>query len=222
MLKQLLSIWQEDNLLSKSDEQFNGMLISLRTMFDSTMEYIWKYEEGKSAQGIYDEDIEINKSERKIRKRIIEHLSIQPGVGVSQCLILMSIGKDAERIGDYCKNLLEVVVNYGKPFKTDSYTDALKKMQIEIDEMFTKTIECLRKDSLEIANDVHEKATGLNKECEQYILKLYDSEGLDVRSAISYVLIFRFLKRIISHLGNISTSVSMPVHKLDYFDEKLL
>ena len=222
MLKQLLSIWHEDSLLSKSDEQFNEMLNSLRTMFGWSMEYIWNYEKDKSPKEIYDKDIEINKAERKIRKRIIEHLSIQPGIGVSQCLILMSIGKDAERIGDYCKNLLEVVVKHGIPFKPDSYVSELKSMQNKIDEMFEKTINCLRQDSLKIANEVHEMATRLSKDCEQYILKVYDSTDLDVRSAISYVLLSRFLKRIVSHLGNISTSVSMPVHKLDYFDEKVL
>ena len=222
MLKQLLSIWQEDSLLSKSDEQFNEMLNSLRTMFGWSMDYIWHYEKGKSAKEIYDQDIKINKAERKIRKRIVEHLSIQPGIGVSQCLVLMSIGKDAERIGDYCKNLLEVAVKHGVVFKEDSYVDELKTMQGNIDEMFEKTMKCLRQDSMKIANTVHEMATGLNKDCEQIILKVYESNDLDVRSAISYVLLSRFLKRIVSHLGNISTSVSMPVHKLDYFDEKVL
>ncbi len=222
MLKQLLSIWQEDSLLSKSDEQFNEMLNSLRTMFGWSMDYIWHYEKDKSSKEIYDKDIKINKAERKIRKRIVEHLSIQPGIGVSQCLVLMSIGKDAERIGDYCKNLLEVAVKHGVVFKDDSYVDELKTMQGNIDEMFEKTINCLRQDSMKIANTVHEMATGLNKDCEQIILKVYESNDLDVRSAISYVLLSRFLKRIVSHLGNISTSVSMPVHKLDYFDEKVL
>ena len=222
MLKQLLSIWQKDSLLLKSDEQFNEMLNSLKTMFGWSMDYIWNYEKGKSAKEIYDKDIKINKAERKIRKRIIEHLSIQPEIGVSQCLVLMSIGKDAERIGDYCKNLLEVAMKHGAAFKADSYVDELKIMQRNIDEMFEETIDCLRQDSIKIANMVHEKATSLNKDCEQIILKVYESNDLDVRSAISYVLLARFLKRIISHLGNISTSVSMPVHKLDYFDEKLL
>ena len=222
MLKHLLSIWQKDSLLSKSDEQFNEMLNSLRTMFGWSMEYIWNYETGKSAKEIYDKDIKINKAERKIRKRIVAHLSIQPGIGVSQSLVLMSIGKDAERIGDYCKNLLEVAIKHGVGFKTDSYVNELKTMQSNIDEMFEKTIECLRQDSMEIANKNHEMETTLNKECEQYILKIYESNDLDVRSAISYVLLSRFMKRIVSHLGNISTSVSMPVHKLDYFDEKIL
>lgn len=222
MLKQFLSIWQKDSLLTKSDEQFNKMLNSLRTMFNWSMDYIWNYEKGKSAKEIYDKDIKINKAERKIRKRIIEHLSIQPGIGVSQCLVLMSIGKDAERIGDYCKNLLEVVEKHGVAFKADSYVDELKTMQGKIDGMFDKTIECLRQDSMEIANEVHEIKTSLNKDCEQFILKVYESNDLDVRSAISYVLLSRFMKRIVSHLGNISTSVSMPVHKLDYFDEKVL
>jgi len=30
----------------------------------------------------------------------------------------------------------------------------------------------------------------------------------------------RYLKRVRAHLGNIASSVVMPIHKIDYFDEK--
>ena len=31
-----------------------------------------------------------------------------------------------------------------------------------------------------------------------------------------------FFKRIIAHLGNVASSLVMPLHKLDYYDEKHL
>jgi len=134
----------------------------------------------------------------------------------------MSITKDAERIGDYCKNLLEVALHYGKPFPQDGYVEDLKNIQNQVEDMFAKTAECFRNDNVEVANSVLHMKTSLGKDCEDFILRIYASEDLDVPTAVSYVLISRFFKRVISHLGNISTSVSMPVHKLDYFDERLL
>ena len=222
MLKQLFSIWRQHDLLSQSVDQFNEMLESLHSMFGWSMDYVWNYEEGKSSEDIYKKDISINKTERRIRKRLVEHLSIQPGDSTNQCLVFMSITKDAERIGDYCKNLLEVAVHYGKPFPEDSYVEALKNIQSQVEEMFAKTADCFRNDSVEIAKSVHHMKTSLGKDCEDFILRIYSSGDLDVPTAVSYVLISRFFKRVISHLGNISTSVSMPVHKLDYYDEKVL
>jgi len=37
---------------------------------------------------------------------------------------------------------------------------------------------------------------------------------------VCLALAFRFLKRVNAHLGNIASSVVMPLHKIDYFDEK--
>ena len=42
-------------------------------------------------------------------------LSLQSGSGVASSLVLMSVVKDAERVGDYCKNLLEVAQMLQEP-----------------------------------------------------------------------------------------------------------
>ena len=75
---------------------------------------------------------------------------------------------------------------------------------------------------MNIANKIHEDEKMLRQECENFINTVMNSSDLKVPEAISYVMIVRFFKRIIGHLGNITTSVSMPVHKLDYFDENYL
>jgi len=114
MLKQLFSLWKQDDLLAKSVDEFNLMLKSLNHMFTWTMDFVWQYQEGNSCKELYERDIEINQAERSIRKQIVEHLTFQPGQGVNQSLVLMSIVKDAERIGDYCKNIVEVAVHHKK------------------------------------------------------------------------------------------------------------
>ena len=58
-------------------------------------------------QYFYDRDIEVNEQEKKIRRLLFEHLTINPQYDLSGALIIMSIIKDNERIGDYSKNLLE-------------------------------------------------------------------------------------------------------------------
>ena len=61
---------------------------------------------------LYDRDIRINKLERRIRRRVVSHLSVRGTTAeVPSALIFMNVVKDAERIGDYIKNLHEVVEN---------------------------------------------------------------------------------------------------------------
>ncbi|MCH8936264.1 MAG: PhoU domain-containing protein, partial [Gemmatimonadetes bacterium] len=59
---------------------------------------------------IYKQDVKVNKLERKIRKQVIAHLSIAGNsADVPYSLLLMSLVKDVERIGDYAKNLAETL-----------------------------------------------------------------------------------------------------------------
>ena len=46
-------------------------------------------------------------------------------------------------------------------------------------------------------------------------------EGLEVvgENAAGRVLAYRYLKRLLSHLGNIISSIVLPLDKLDAFDE---
>ncbi len=43
--------------------------------------------------------------------------------------------------------------------------------------------------------------------------------GGSARDAVSRALLCRYLKRIAAHLLNVITSLVMPVHRLDYYDE---
>ena len=46
-----------------------------------------------------------------------------------------------------------------------------------------------------------------------------DSDAV-ARDAVSRALLFRYLKRITAHTMNIISSLVMPLHRLDYYDEK--
>lgn len=59
--------------------------------------------------------------ERAIRKQIVERMSLDKGATVPASLVLMSVVKDAERVGDYCKNLLEVDQMLQKPVNASQY-----------------------------------------------------------------------------------------------------
>lgn len=171
---------------------------------------------------IYRRDIEVNRAERRVRKAIVSHLSMNPKSDLSLCLILMSVGKDAERVGDYCKNMMDLA-DYHPPGDDDHpIVERLKAIQEEVDGLFPSVIQAFRDDDEPLAGELVRGERELTQRCEALVDEVLDAPGLTSRQAVSYTLMARFQKRIAAHLGNIATAVVMPVHKLDYFDEDYL
>jgi phosphate uptake regulator len=169
---------------------------------------------------IYKQDVRVNKLERKIRKQVVAHLSIAGNTGsVPYCLFLMSLVKDVERIGDYAKNLAEVVDIRPGPLPDDEIVAELKEIRVGVESTFEATSEVFAKSD-------HERAVGLIREgrdlahrCEALIGTIARTD-YDARTTTAVVLGTRYYKRIGGHVLNILSSVVMPLHKLDYYDEK--
>ena len=120
MFKNLLNFWKGKDFLSRVLDEFKEMLNGTQDMFNSVCKKLIHNEEVIALEDkIYDVDKKINDLEKDIRKKIVGHLSLQPSVDVSACLLLMSVVKDAERLGDYCKNLFEVIQFVDKPIDKD-------------------------------------------------------------------------------------------------------
>ncbi len=167
---------------------------------------------------VYEIDKGINHLQRKIRKQLVQHLIISPGTDVPICLILMSIIKDAERVGDITKNLLEVAEAQSGAFKKGKYDLRFCELLVATESLFEPTVEAFRMSDKELGHDALQKGRDLARECNVLIDNLIE-EDLVCKEAVLYALTARYLKRICLHLSNISSSVVMPLHRLDYFDE---
>jgi phosphate uptake regulator len=170
-------------------------------------------------RSIRERDLLVNKAERSIRKKIIRHLAINPGFDTNQSLILMSVVKDAERLGDYAKNLVEVREYHTTYKDKNDLVPKFKNIQANIQWMFQKVGHAFQEADEQEAHDIISKMAQVTEDCDKLIEEILDTEGLSVRQAVSYALLARYYKRFGAHLGNIATSLVMPTHKLDYFDE---
>ena len=81
---------------------------------------------------LYSKDQEINTLLRSVRANILTHLSINPVADIPGCLALMSIAKDAERIGDYCKNVFEVGQYYEGNYEIGRYHQPLEDIRKQV------------------------------------------------------------------------------------------
>ena len=221
MFKNLISFWKGKDFLTKVLEEFKEMLEDTAFMFESVCKALMEGKVESSMEGkTYELDKKVNLLEREIRKRVVEHLSIQPGTDVPVSLVLMSVVKDAERIGDYCKNILEVIGLLDKPLERGAFEKFFNGIDKQILEIFEKTRKAFIESDENVAKEIMYLERGIVKNCDEIVKKLAKS-GLDTNRAVCLTLLARYFKRVAAHLANIGSSVILPVPDLDFFDEKL-
>jgi phosphate uptake regulator len=220
MFKNLLQFWKGKDFLSQVLEEFKGMLEDARDMFDSVCRKLICNEDVVSLKDrIYILDKKVNDLEKGIRKRIVEHLSLQPAVDVPTCLLLMSVVKDAERLGDYCKNLFEITQLLDRPVDKGRYLRLFNNMEQEISELFKQAKDAFIESDETRAAQAWSYETKIVKKCDKIIEQLAKG-GCGVNEAVCFTLIARYFKRLVAHLTNIATSVILPIDELDYYNEE--
>lgn len=220
MFKDLLSFWKGKDFLSQVLEDFKTMLNDTESMYRSVCARLLDNEEQPDLKNkIYEIDKAVNVLQKHIRQRIVEHLALQPSVDTTACLLLMSVVKDAERLGDYAKNLHEVVELLEKPIDRALFSQYFNGVDKELLELFTNTKQAFIETDVDMANSAWDYHQKIGKGCDEIVKKVANS-NLTVNEAVCFALIARYFKRINSHLTNIATSVVLPLSDLDYFDEK--
>ncbi len=221
MFKKLIESLRQRPLLKQMISEMEQMLAEAVHMYRPIADVLAGKQElsGDTHRMIYETDRKINHIQRKIRKQLVEHLIVSPGSDVAISLILMSITKDAERIGDICKNMYEVAEALGGKLDGGKYEDCFGSILRETEGLFNPTVQAFCQSDKKLGHEAVEKSRQLAKECDAVITQLLE-DSMACREAVLYTLLARYLKRVCLHLSNIASSVVMPLHKLDYFDEK--
>jgi phosphate uptake regulator len=219
MFKNLLSFWKGKDFLLQVMEDFKVMLDEAESMFEAVCARLTGGgDDPELKQRIYRMDKKINDLQKEIRRRIVEHLSLQPTVDVNACLILMSVVKDAERLGDYSKNLYEVTELLEHPIDKALFSQYFDSLDHEIVTLFGQTRDAFVEGDEDKARSAWDFEKRIAKGCDKIVADVARS-GLSVNEAVCLALVARHFKRIVAHLVNIATAVILPLSDLDYFDE---
>jgi len=221
MLRELLAAWRGRDALARMFKDFDYMLDETHWMFQRAVEVFFSRADWQGVQDpLYERDKKVNKAERRIRAQIVKHLTLQPGDNLAACLVLMSVVKDAERIGDYCKNVFEVGKFYTHEFTADRYLEPLERIRGQVEELFARTKEAFNESDVDKARDALKAFGAFSKDCDRLIQDLLQQrDHVPTDEGVAYSLLARHMKRIGAHLANIATAVVSPVHRLDYADE---
>jgi len=221
MLRELLTIFRSENPLSSMGEQFAKMLkLTLEMTTTAGTIFFENKNNPEDRTRIYEQDVRVNQLERSIRKSVVAHLTL-PGntPDVPYCLLLMSLVKDVERIGDYAKNLAELVDIRPEPVPDDEVLQELQEIRRGVEDAFRSTWEIFASSDSERAMQYIRQGRDLAHRCETLILRIARG-SYDASTAAVLVLCSRYYKRIGGHALNVLSAVVMPLHKVDYYDEE--
>ena len=196
------------------------MLDNSREMLEYALETLT--EKGKAKGGkknIYLKDQAINLTERDIRKKILLHLATNPQCNLPACLMLISLAKDAERLGDYVKNIFDLKkkVLHNKKDDSDLFQRLFEERGHELIELFIKASDSFKNSDRELALEVMDDGYRIAEKCEDIISEIAESDK-PAREVVVLALGSRYMKRIASHLSNIASSIVNPLTEIDYHD----
>ena len=165
-------------------------------------------------QDLFDTEKRINRAEQQIRREIVVHATVHGVAEFPPCLILMSIVKDAERVGDYAKNIFDLAELAPHP-PAGEHKDRLVKLKDRISQAMATCREIFDAHAKDRAADLIREAQDTEDFCDEQVRQLIRGEG-HVDLAAAYVLAYRYFKRVVSHTRNVASSVIEPLDKLDF------
>lgn len=218
MFKSIFQAWSEQSFTKKVVEDFISMLERSKKMMSYAFDVLLEEKKGKKFnKKIYKKDQKINLTEREIRKQILVHVKANPSCNLAACLGLISIVKDAERLGDYVKNLFELKdLDKDNIDKKATFKKLYDLKGSELLELFEKVETAFRNSDKILAEEAVQEGRDIAKQYNDLIEVIADSEDYTVQEAVAVTLGARYMKRIALHLTNIVSSVTNPFDEIDY------
>jgi phosphate uptake regulator len=218
MFRQLFSALKSGDAVDEAFAQLGQMLEHAEWMFLRANKVLRReLTADEVREPVRSRDKAINDLLRSIRGLIVRHLTISPGTDVAACLALMSVAKDAERIGDYCKNLLEVGRFYKEDFHVPRYHEPLEAVRGRVEALFGQVKTAFIESDTGEAKAVLRAADAIGDDCDRVIEQLLGDEAKSqTHEVVAYALLARHYKRVSSHLSNIATAVLGKVEELDF------
>jgi phosphate uptake regulator len=215
MFKRLFKAWTGKDLLSQAFDDFNAMLEIAEKLFDDATDTLFGKPEAqaKSAE-VCARDDTINRLEHTVREKIVEYMTFEPEGDMPAALLLFSVVKDAERLGDFCKDIMDAT---GHLKSLGEHRDMFLKLERQLEGMFSKARNAFLKSDQALAKEVVQARQVVKTECSELLAKVMADGALGSEVAASCALVVYFFKRVAAHLFNIASSVLVPVVDIGHY-----
>ena len=167
---------------------------------------------------LYSTDKKINELHRDVRREMIIHSAVNSrNLDIPLLLSYMTMSKDIERIGDYCKNLFEIAET-GNTFTQGDELDDYIELRNDIGKLIIYLQSCLNLEDESKVQDLITLGSSLSTNLDDKITALLENKE-KIQNPVATTLFFRYLKRIVSHIVNAATALIMPTDQIEYLDE---
>ena len=220
MIKQLIAIFRSEAPMKPIADVFAEMLgRSVELTYRAGTLFFGPNVDEAELKSTKRSDVKINKLQRKIRKRVLIHLATHDGASdLPYCMLLMSLVKDVERIGDYAKDLV-ALRRECDALPTHSLVETLSGLRARVEDHLRAASDAFALSEKSTAESLLREGQTTISDLDAMVDSLAASD-LDPRALTVLVLAAQYYKRICSHSLNIVSSVVQPLHRLDYYKPK--
>jgi phosphate uptake regulator len=218
MFKKWLMIFKKDTLMNRAYQQSFEMLDITQAMFTEAKESLRQREDSEIDLGIKETDKKVNSYEREVRRMVFNHLAVMGPADLPSGVVLISIIIDIERIGDYAKNMVELALDHPGKLHGGEFEEKISRIEEGLGDNFIRTKKCFEEADANIALELLEKYAWVNDACDEIVTDVVREKDENIKpgDAAALVLYTRWLKRINSHLRNITTSVVNPFDRIGF------
>lgn len=222
MWKNLIGIWQSDTLLKQAWDQSIEMLDLSMEFFTEALISLRGGENKEEIKQLKKRDKEINRYQKEVRQKVVTYFSAhQEAADIHSGLTLLSIVIDIERLGDYTKNILDLAISHKSHIISEDISENMKAIEKEIVHRFEKTKQALQTQDEESAEALlRTYRKDVSQSSEQIVNEILSGEksyGSEDRAA-AIALYARYLKRLGSHLKNMTSTIVNPYDTIGYID----
>ena len=217
MWKEIINLWRSDDLLQQAWNESFEMIEIAQEMYVEAVRILRESDDTVVNKEIRQKDKEVNKYEQEVRRKVMTHCTLQGSEELPGGMVLVSIVIDIERIGDYCKNILDLAEVHPARLTVGAYEESIQGIEQEVKSRFGETISVLRNQDVVTAQEMMGSfKIEISAICDRIVNELAQGhlEGLASNDAVALALYVRYLKRISAHLNNMITSVVNPFERI--------
>lgn len=219
-IRELYELWRRDNFLKQALDESYLMLETTQRMFEQSVQSLRQSDVGEISVDVYEMDKTVNAYLQDVRRKVFKHLAVTGGANIIPGLVLTSIVIDAERIGDYTKNIMDLATVHPKKLQCGSHEKTVQQIEVEVQAIFRRIVPCLRASDKDAAHDILSKYW-VTQSCEKIVEMLIKEHTTSISTgdAVAIALYVRHLKRVAAHLLNIASSVVNPFERVGFPEE---
>lgn len=205
------------NELDEIEKWMVGMLRDGNDVFTTATDALFGGGKSKATKKeVRETDKGINEAQQDVRRALMIHAAVN-NAALPLILQYASIVKDVERVGDYSKNMYDLV-KYGANFEGADDEDELDDYRDKVSRLILEAADVFEAKDASGAQRLLGKADAFLDQYDSEVKSAYNSIT-GTKDAVARALYFRFLKRTTAHVMNVLTSLVQPLDRLDYYDE---